>query len=143
MRRLRPRRHGYALMLVIVFVVLFSAILGVAWRRVASVLRVEHASEVRRQGDQGTVVVLAEAMKLLEMCLRLNTGNVATLPDSSPPNEFSETLGTAPNQKFYVVTFTPYDGDTTGRKWTVSVKNVASEDIGSRASISYLLDHPN
>ena len=69
-------------MLVVVFVVLFTAILGVAWRRVASALRVEHVSEVRKQCDQGSLQVLAEAMKMLETCLRLDTStNVAKLPD--------------------------------------------------------------
>ncbi len=84
--RRRSKRPGYALMLVLVFVVLFTAILGVAWRRVASALRVEHLSEVRRQCDQGGLQVLADAMKMLETCLRLDTstGN-ARLPDSPLP----------------------------------------------------------
>ena len=85
MIRRRSNRRGYALMLVVVFVVLFTAILGVAWRRVASALRVEHVSEVRKQCDQGSLQVLAEAMKMLETCLRVNTStNVAALPASSP-----------------------------------------------------------
>jgi hypothetical protein len=142
--RRRPNRHGYALMLVIIFVVLFTAILGVAWRRVASALRVEHASEVRKRCDEGSLQVLAKAMTLLETCLRQDTTGVARLPSSSPDNEFYEALGTSPNVTYYIVTFVPYNGDTTGRQWTVSVKIAASsEEIGSRARLSTLLDNPN
>jgi hypothetical protein len=140
----RRNRHGYALMLVIVFVVLFTAILGVSWRRVASALRVEHVSQVRRQCDAGSLQVLAKAMALLETCLQQDTTGVAKLPTSSPLNEFYETLGTSPDLTYYIVTFVPTDGDTTGRRWTVSVKTAASaEEIGSRAHLSSLLDNPN
>jgi hypothetical protein len=142
--RRRPKRCGYALMLVLVFVVLFTAMLGVAWRRVASALRVEHVSEIRKQCDQGSLQVLAKAMALLETCLRLDTTGVGKLPTSSPENEFYEALGTAPNLTYYIVTFVHTDGDTTGKKWTVSVKTAASaEEIGSRARVSSLLENPN
>jgi len=141
--RRRSNRHGYALMLVIVFVVLFTAILGVAWRRVASALRVEHVAEVRKRCDEGSVQVLAKAMALLETCLRQDTTGVARLPTSSPENEFYEAIGTSP-VTYYIVTFVHTDGDTTGRRWTVSVKTAASaEEIGSRAHLSSLLDNPN
>jgi type II secretory pathway component PulJ len=150
MKSPRTDRRGYALMLVLVFIVLFSAILGVAWRRVASVLRLETLSEVRRQCDSGSIQVLAEAMKLLETCLRLDTAsNVASLPGSSPQNEFCETLPdpsdpTNPAKyRHYIVTFAPTDGDATGRKWTVSVKTATSEEIGSRSQLSTLLANPN
>ena len=141
----RSQRRGYALMLVVVFVVLFTAILGVAWRRVASALRVERLSEVRKQCDQGSLQVLAEAMTMLETCLRVNTStNVAKLPTSSPDNEFYEVLGTSPNLTYYIVTFAPSGGDASGRQWTVSVKTAASsEEIGSRACLSTLLASPN
>jgi hypothetical protein len=65
-------RRGYALVLVMVFVVLFGATLGVAWRRVASALRVEHFSAARRQCDKGAIQVLADAMNVLETRLRWN-----------------------------------------------------------------------
>ena len=144
MIRHRSERRGYALMLVMVFVVLFTAILGVAWRRVASALRVEHVSEVRKQCDQGSLQVLAEAMKMLETCLRLDRStNIAKLPTSSPANEFYEALGTSPNVTYYIVTFAPSGTDTSGRQWTVSVKTASAEQIGSRACLSALLDNPN
>jgi hypothetical protein len=142
--RRRPKRRGYALMLVLIFVVLFTAILGVAWRRVASALRVEHVSEVRKQCDQGSLQVLAKAMALLETCLRLDATGVAKLPTSSPENEFYEALGASPNLTYYIVAFVHTDGDATGRKWTVSIKTAAGpEEIGSRARVSSLLDNPN
>jgi len=89
--------------------------------------------------------VLAEAMKLLETCLRLNAStNVARLPNSSPQNEFYEVLGASPNVTYYIVTFAPNNNDTSGRQWTVSVRTAASaEEIGSRACLSTLLNNPN
>jgi hypothetical protein len=142
--RRRPNRHGYALMLVIVFVVLFTAILGVAWRRVASALRVEHVAEVRKRCDQGSVQVLAKAMALLETCLRQDTTGVARLPASSPENEFCDIVDVSSQQTYYIIVFAHTDSDTTGRKWTVSVKTAASAgEIGSRANLSLLLADPN
>lgn len=140
MIRRRSNRRGYALMLVVVFVVLFSAILGIAWRRMASALCVEHVSEVRKQCDQGSLQVLADAMKMLETSLRVNTTTgVAALPASSPANEFQDQLGST----YYIVTFAPYNSDTTGRQWTISVKTATAEDIGSRTPLSSFLSNPN
>lgn len=81
MNRRRSNRRGYALMLVIVFVVLFTAVLGVAWRRVASALRIEHVCEVRKQCDAGSIQVLAHAMRVLETRMVWDAvNNVANLP---------------------------------------------------------------
>ena len=123
----RPDRRGYALMLVIVFVVLFSAILGVAWRRVASALRVEHVSEMRRQCDSGSVQVLASAMKVLETCLRkASNGNVLLDGSTNTPKYYKKDIG---DGKLYKITFTR----TTPQNqlpsvWSVSVNVTSTTD---------------
>jgi hypothetical protein len=60
-----PRR-GYALMMVLVFLVLFLAVLGVCYRHIAAMLRIESVNQIRIVHDQGCVEVLARAMALLE-----------------------------------------------------------------------------
>ncbi len=107
--RRRTKRHGYALMLVVVFVVLFSAILGIAWRRVASALRVEHVSEVRKQCDQGSLQVLATAMRVLETRLRFDGTNLAVDTTTDPMNPTSVALPQSSPAQFYCTT--PYPGD--------------------------------
>lgn len=94
MKRRYFQRRGYALMLVMLFVVLFSAILGVAWQRVASSLRSEHVGEVRKQCDRGSVQALAQAVKVLESRLRRN---------ASSPNEFLLEGVAPPAVPIYVV----------------------------------------
>ncbi len=71
-----PDRRGYALMLVMIFVVLFGAVLGVAWRRVASALRVEHALAVRTGADKGSIQALDLALRVLETRLRRDGAGV-------------------------------------------------------------------
>jgi hypothetical protein len=79
-----PRR-GYALVLVCFFVVLFLALLGVAWRQMASVLRMaslqpiqtigNNTSIFQTQRDPGSVPALALAVQMLETRLCLKTSN--------------------------------------------------------------------
>jgi hypothetical protein len=59
-------RRAYALMLVLVFVVLFLAMLGVAWRQMASVLRIEavRTNQIRR--DQGCLLAAIQGIHYLE-----------------------------------------------------------------------------
>jgi hypothetical protein len=66
MNREPSARRGYALMLVIVFLVLFLAMLGIAWRQVASVLRVETVRAVQTRRDQGCLLAAIQVMHLLE-----------------------------------------------------------------------------
>ena len=94
LRRRRPRR-GYALVLVLIFVILFLALMGVAWSRVGSVLRVATARAVQAHRDQGSLPALARAMHLLE------TG----LPPISP-YVCGVTLNVSGVPVSYTVTFT-------------------------------------
>ena len=141
MTRRQPNRRGYALMLVIVFVVLFSAILGVAWRRVASALRVEHLSEVRKQCDSGSVQVLASAMKLLETSLRrAANGNVALNCSTDSPQSYGKTA----DDKCYVIKFTRTSGFNPPSgpvDWSVDVTIVSAEEYSS-LSLPALPENP-
>jgi hypothetical protein len=106
MRR-RPNRRGYALMLVCLFVAVFLSLLGVAWRHSSSVVRVAtvHVSQIQR--DEGSLLVLAQALQLLE------TGR--------PPGvsyTCYKTVTTSLGTYTYVVTFT---ADATRTNWAITV----------------------
>lgn len=113
------------MLLVMVFVVLYTAILGVAWRRVASALRVECLSEVRRQEDRGSIQVLAQAMKVLETRLCWDAANNAAELAGSTDSTivYSKTL----DAKYYTIAFTRMN--EIGTKWSVNVTAVMPEDI--------------
>jgi hypothetical protein len=96
-----PGRRGYALLLVLVFIVLFLLLLGVAWRRVASALRIASVRTVEVQRDEGALHALARGMHLLE------TG----LP---PTNSYvcGTTINTSSGPRSYTVAFTLEEGTT-------------------------------
>jgi hypothetical protein len=132
-RPFKPR--GYALLLVMLFVVLFGAMLGVAWRRVASAIRIEHVCDVRKRCDRGSIQVLAQAMQVLETRLRWNAADNAAeidLSGTATPNYLparsafscksrtSYQLSDDPSDtRWYKVVFTPAADD--GTAWSVSV----------------------
>ena len=58
-------RSGYAMMLVLVFIVLFLALLGVAYRQTAAALRIESVRSLQIQRDEGSIHALARALALL------------------------------------------------------------------------------
>jgi hypothetical protein len=62
-----PSRRGYALVLVIVFNVLFLAIIGVAWRQMSSAIRTFSVRTDRIQQEQGALQALAHALRALEI----------------------------------------------------------------------------
>ncbi len=64
--RARKSRSGFALMLVLVFIVLFLAMLGVACRQTAAALRIETIRTLQIQRDEGTLHALAKGLALLE-----------------------------------------------------------------------------
>jgi hypothetical protein len=129
MRHHRRRRRGYALVMVIVFVVLFTAVLGVAWRQVASALRVEHFSEVRRQCDDGSLRVMAAAMNTLETGLRWDGGVAKINGSSNGTVPFKKSLIDAQgNTKWYTIVFNRDNND--GTNWTVNVTCVPSDPGG-------------
>jgi hypothetical protein len=88
--------------LVIVFLVLFLAMLGTAWRQVASVLRVETVRAVQTHRDQGCLLAAIWGLHELE------AAGTATSPSYPPPID----------GKYYTVTFTQDPVDST--QWTVN-----------------------
>ncbi len=104
MKRYQPARHGYALLVTLLFVVLFTAMLGVAWRSTASALRLESVRAIQARRDQGSIHAMARAMRLLE------TG----LPPSTP-YVCAVTIDTADGPRAYAVTFVAEDGSN----WSV------------------------
>lgn len=132
MTKRHTQRRGYALILVMVFVVLFSAMLGVAWRRVVSALRVENVSEVRKQCDEGSIPVLAQAMKVLETRLAWDSASNSLKLNGSTDSPQYFGKADAANGKYYKITFTrtvDFVPATGVVEWSVSVEIVSAGDI--------------
>jgi hypothetical protein len=136
-------------MLVMLFVVLFGAMLGVAWRRVASALRVEHVLSVRTSSDKGSIQALDRALRVLESRLRRDGAGVPKidvsddLAGSSPMLQPSPCLckvqlnvsddPAQPQWQWHKVVFTR-DGDNPdgSSAWSVGVTVARpGEDLGS------------
>ena len=149
MNRRSSNRRGYALLLVMLFVVLFSAMLGVAWRRVASAISTEHLSNVRQRCDKGSLQVLSQAMRVLETRLRWNPADNAAeldVSDNATPNylpplsafsckspQASYQLSDDPTDTYwYTVVFTPTAAD--GTAWSISVTAAAPGMTCQRAA---------
>lgn len=113
MRRRSALHGGYAVMLVLVFNVLFLAMLGVAYRGVASAFRAESARVLQVRRDEGATAALARGLALLE------TG----LPPSSP-YDCRVTLDTAAGPRSFTVTFSQVDETT----WTVHAAPTLPEE---------------
>ena len=64
-RRL-PNRCGYALLMVLMFNVLFLMLMGVGYRHMASAIRIATVRTEQVQRDEGIVCVLARALRMLE-----------------------------------------------------------------------------
>jgi hypothetical protein len=101
MKGKRSRRSGYALMLVVLFVVLFLAMLGVTWRQVASVLRIETVRQSQVRRDQGCLMAVLKGIRFLE-----------TTTPSSP-----YILSTTVDGRSFTVTLTQDALDTT--QWAI------------------------
>jgi len=95
----RPHRSGYALIMVLVFMVLFAAIVGVAFRRLGSAIRTESAHAIQLRRDAGSLQALAKGLSLLE------TG----LP-SENPYVCGTTIDTPDGPRTFTVTFTQEEG---------------------------------
>jgi TRAP-type mannitol/chloroaromatic compound transport system permease large subunit len=105
--RTASSRRGYALLTVLVFVVLFVSLLGVAWRNTASALRIASVRSLQIQRDEGSLHALARALHLLE------TG----LPPSNP-YVCGVTIDTSRGSRSFTVTFTLVEGTT----WSVHTR---------------------
>ncbi len=102
--RPKPPRAGFAMMLVLVFIVLFLAMLGVTLRATGSALRIESARLRQLQRDEGSIHALAKGVALLE------TG----LPPSDP-YVCGVDIDTTSGTQSYTVTFESEGGDN----WSV------------------------
>ena len=114
--RRRKSRSGYAMVLVLVFVVLFLGLWSIAARQVGSMLRIEQARAGRVSRDAERLpaaTVLAQALASLE------TG----YPPSSP---YTCSL-LAANGNLFAITFTR--DLTTTDQWIVSVAPTSDETL--------------
>ena len=89
-----PPRRGYAMLLVVVFMVLFFALWSVAYHQMAADLRFEAVQAQRVLRDEGSTQALAQALALLE------TG----LPPSQP-YACGVTVNTSTGPRSFAVTF--------------------------------------
>lgn len=151
--RSRTAPRGYALVLVCVFVTIFLALLGVAWRQVSAVLRTEQAVEVRRQCDEGSVRVMALAMQVLEKRLCWNaTDECSTVMIGA--SDYRPVVGTSfscksyynasndaanPDWHYYKITFTRTADDAAqtppSAQWTVEVSQSTADDTSSYSDL--------
>ncbi|MEN6405216.1 MAG: hypothetical protein ABFC77_01970 [Thermoguttaceae bacterium] len=130
-----PNRRGYALMLTMIFVVFFGAVLGIAWRQIASALRVEQFGEMRRQCDRGTLQAAAAAMKVLESRLRWDSAAGAVKLADSDSAAFAykkSVLDDQGNVRWYSITMsrTATSGTVSGNvttDWTINVTSESTE----------------
>ena len=65
MRKQAPR-SGFAMMLVLVFIVLFLGLLGAALRQTSAALRIESVRILQIQRDEGSLHAVARGLALLE-----------------------------------------------------------------------------
>jgi hypothetical protein len=106
MKTNRPR-HGYAMMLVVIAIVVLLLLYSVAYRHTAAALRVETARVQQLQRDEGTIHALARALALLE------TG----LPPTDP-YVCGVTITTSLGPSLFVVTFSSEGGPN----WSVNAR---------------------
>ena len=99
MRQRHFSRPGYAMLLVVAFILLFLAILGVAFRQIGAAVRIESARVLQVQRDEGSLHAVARGLALLE------TG----LPPTSP-YVGAVTIVTSIGPCSYTVTFTSEGG---------------------------------
>jgi hypothetical protein len=121
--RRSPNRRGYALVMVILFNLLFLMVLGVAYRQMACAIRIATVRSQRDQCDAGVVCALARGMHMLE------TGR--------PPIGAATTYQcfTTIGSDFFVLTFTP-GTDPSVEAWSVTVARQSQAPSG----IPYKLD---
>jgi len=100
-----PTRNGYALAIVLIFMILLLSLSSVAFRHIAAALRVEsvHAEQVIR--DQGSLNAVAQGLALLQ-----------TGPPPTNPFVGGVTIDTSSGQRDYTVTMSSVDEGT----WTIN-----------------------
>ncbi|HEV3022013.1 MAG TPA: hypothetical protein VGX76_06085 [Pirellulales bacterium] len=100
-----PKRPGYAMLLVLAFVLLMTLSLALAYGQLATLLRTETARAQQIQRDEGSTVAAANGLALLE------TG----FPPSSP-YACDVTINTSTGATSFTVTFTSQGANV----WTVN-----------------------
>ena len=120
----RTSKHrGYALVMVLMFNVLFLMLLGVAWRQMVGVIRVATARAEQVQREDGVIRAMARALRMLE------TGRPPI--GSASAYQCYTTIGSS----YYVLTFTPA-ADPGVEGWSIT----ASAQSTQPSSIPYKLD---
>jgi hypothetical protein len=111
----RPRRRGYAMVAVVVFVMLFLGLWGLAARQIGSLLRIEQARANRVQADSKGLPrmrVLAKAVAALEVAFPATQYYQCKVQDAAPD-------GTGP---WFVVNFQLLTGPAANpSQWTIEV----------------------
>lgn len=120
--RKHPPRSAYAMVAVLVALVLFLALWGIAHRQIAATLRVESAQALRTQRDEGSLHALAQALTLLE------TGTPPTSPYVG-----TATVPTSRGSLTFTVTFTV----TATNAWSVHVAPAADGVTGPALPTSF------
>lgn len=123
--RRSSHRRAYALLMVLMFNVLFLMLLGVAWRQMASAIRIAKVREEQVQRDEGVVCAMARAMNMLE------TGR-PPLAEAATSYGCYTTITTSSGSRYFRLTFTPsiVSADT----WTIAVaeESTAPVDVPSK-----------
>ena len=109
----KTRRGGYAMLLVVGFLILFLALLGVAYSELAAAVRAQTVCALQIQRDEGSIHALAKGLALLE------TG----LPPSNP-YACGVTINTSTGPSSFTVIFT----STGTSSWSVNCVPTAPND---------------
>jgi hypothetical protein len=89
----KAARHGYALVLVLIFTVLLLSLVGVAYRQIGSALRLESVRTAQVIRDEGSLQALARALALL-----------GTGPPPSNPYVCDATINTSSGSRVFTIT---------------------------------------
>ena len=117
-----PRR-GYAMTIVLVFLILMFALWGAVYRTTSSLLRIETNRVSQQTRDQGAINALAQAVQLLEYGKPSSPGNPSRTQftygvTETVPNA-DGSCGAATLDYTVVYTFSPTAGDP--NQWQVQV----------------------
>ena len=109
--RKKPRRNGYAMVLVLVFLALVLSFYSLSQRQMAAMLRMETVRMLQRERDEGCIQALGRGLDLLE------TGS----PPASP-YVCGVTIETSTGPRPFTVTFAQEGLDAEGKpRWSVRV----------------------
>ncbi len=136
-RRL-PRRRGYALVLVVVFSVLFFTLVGVAWRQMSSVVRTFTVRTNQLLRDRGATQALADALHALDVGQppqgSAGSPDVYQCYDTvqiAPLNGLKFQSAAAGSPSYYMLTFTRLRSEEVGGNRVYQVNVVQSSSLGT------------